>query len=220
MQRVPGGVCWCWHNVARASRDTVAPGFGVGAVACVRHATDAFGGLGLNRRMNPISPPKVLACKVRQVSAEPRISVEAAIVVTQRSRRTWWRRISEGAATRCAADNRGRTMLTLTQVQTHICFRLNPDDLGCLLRADAGDAESQNDIGQLFLSAGKPEAAVYWFKLATTQHYPDAMQCLGRCYASGEGVGKDENLSLMWIAKAAAFGHVIAQAQMNALRLH
>jgi TPR repeat protein len=43
------------------------------------------------------------------------------------------------------------------------------------------------------------------------------MQWLGHCYINGKGVQKDENLGVMWLAKAAALGHVIAQGQMNGL---
>jgi TPR repeat protein len=146
------------------------------------------------------------------------ISLEAAIAVTERSRRTWWRRIAEGEVTRVEDDARGRTLLAWDEVVAHLCVPMAPEDLSQVLRADAGDAEAQNDVGQIFSNAGKPKSALYWFQLATQQGHPDAMQWLGRCYLGGEGVHKDENLGVMWIANAAAHGHVIAQAQMNGLR--
>lgn len=43
------------------------------------------------------------------------------------------------------------------------------------------------------------------------------MQWLGHCYVNGKGVAKDANLGMMWIAKAAALGHVIAQGLMKTL---
>ncbi len=146
------------------------------------------------------------------------ISVEAAIVITERSRRTWWRRIAEDAGLRVADDGRGRTMLAWDAVMPHICIPTTSEDLAFVLRADAGDAEAQNDIGQLFSIAGKHEAALYWLQQAAQQGHSDAMQWLGRCYLGGEGVPKDEYLGIMWIAKAASLGHVIAKAQMDALR--
>ena len=145
------------------------------------------------------------------------ISIDASIVITGRSRRTWWRRISEGAVLRVADDGRGRAMLCWDEVLSHICIVMSPEDLVFVLRADAGDAEAQNDIGQLFSIAGKYEAALYWLQQAAQQGNPDAMQWLGRCHLSGEGVPKDENLGIMWIAKAASHGHVIAKSQMNAM---
>jgi len=74
-------------------------------------------------------------------------------------------------------------------------------------------------MGQLCLAARRFEGARYWLELAARQDYPNAMQTLGRCYLAGDCVPKDENLGLMWIAKAAATGHAIAQAQMQALRV-
>jgi hypothetical protein len=146
------------------------------------------------------------------------ISVDAAIVITEKSRRTWWRRISEGAVLRAADDERGRAMLVWDGVVPHICIPMTPEDLSFVLRADASDAEAQNDVSQLFSIAGKHEAALYWLQQAAQQDHADAMQWLGRCYLGGEGVPKDEHLGIMWIAKAAAHGHVIAKAQMKSLR--
>ena len=108
-------------------------------------------------------------------------------------------------------------MLSWNEVAPLICIPLTPEDVNFVLRADASDAEAQNDTGQIFSMCGKHEAALYWIQQAAQQGYPDAMQCLGRFYLRGEGVQKDENLGVMWIAKAASYGHVIAQAQMDAL---
>ncbi len=109
-------------------------------------------------------------------------------------------------------------MLSWDDVSRYLCTPISPEDLPRLLRADSGDAEAQNDIGQFFSTGGQNKAAIYWLQQAAQQDHADAMQWLGRCYVSGEGVPKDDNLGLMWIAKAAAHGHVIAQAQMNGLR--
>lgn len=143
------------------------------------------------------------------------ISIAASVAVTERSRRTWWRRIADGKTTRLADDARGRAMLSLAEVVPFISIALSRDDLEFLVRADAGDADAQNDIGQLFSNADRPEAAFFWLDQAAKQGHADAMQWLGRCYIGGEGVDKDWNIGFMWIAKAAAHGHVIAQAQMQ-----
>jgi hypothetical protein len=145
------------------------------------------------------------------------ISMDALIVLTGKSRRTWWRRITEGVVCRVDDDARGRAMLSWNEVLPHICIPMTPDDLAFVLRADAGDVEAQNDIAQLFSIAGKHEAALYWLQQAAQQGNPDAMQWLGQCYLGGQGVPKDDNLGVMWIAKAASCGHVIAKTQMNAL---
>lgn len=145
------------------------------------------------------------------------ISLDAAIVITERSKRTWWRRITDGTVTRLENDARGRAMLAFAEVASLICVPVQAYDLEMILRADAGDADAQADVGQMFSNAGKHEAARYWLQIAADQEHADAMQWLGRCYLAGEGVPKDENLGVMWIAKAAAAGHIIAQEQMRAL---
>lgn len=106
-------------------------------------------------------------------------------------------------------------MLLWSDVTPLICISMGEMDLAMVLRADAGEAVAQSDIGQLFSNAGKPEIALYWIRKAAEQNYPDAMQWLGRCYLSGEGVDRDENIGIMWIAKAAAHGHAIALEQMQ-----
>lgn len=145
------------------------------------------------------------------------ISLEAAIAVTQLSKRTLWRRIADGEITKIS-DAGARTLLALADIEPMIVTPLSKEDVDILVKADGGDGEAQDDIGQMFLAAGKPAAAIYWLEHATEQNYPNAMECLARCYFTGEGVPKNENLAIMWLAKAAAHGHVIAQAQMRALR--
>ena len=108
-------------------------------------------------------------------------------------------------------------MLLWAEVEPHICVPIKPEDKQVILLADAGDAEAQDDIGQIFLMSEKYQAAFYWFEQASQKNTPDAMQWLGHCYINGKGVPKDENLGLMWTAKAAALGHVIAQEQMKGL---
>ena len=146
------------------------------------------------------------------------ISLDAAIVMTKRSKRTWWRRISEGAVNKVGSDAHGRAMLAFDEVAPLICIPLHADDTQLILRADSGDATAQNDVGQLFAAAGQWEVALYWLRNAANQAQPDAMQHLGRCYIAGDGVDADENIGIMWIAKAASLGHTIAAAQMKMLR--
>ena len=145
------------------------------------------------------------------------ISLEAVIAITEQSKRTWWRRMAEQQVQRLAKDAAGRTTVLFDDILKDVCIPLNDDDKELILRADAGQAEAQSEVGQLFLAADKPEAAVYWLRAAAGQGYADAMQLLGGCYSSGTGVTKDVYLSLMWIAKAAAAGHVVALSQVAGL---
>lgn len=76
---------------------------------------------------------------------------------------------------------------------------------------------AQNNAGLLFAEMENHKAAVYWWKAAANHGDADAMHHLGSCYINGLGVSADQNLAIMWIAKAAAAGHVIALAQIKAL---
>ena len=109
-------------------------------------------------------------------------------------------------------------MLPWTAVLPRLAVTLTSEDLTVIKQADAGNASAQCDLGQLLANAGRHEASLYWIRQAVEQNEPDAMQWLGRAYASGEGLKKDENLALMWIAKAAAHGHVISREQIRNLR--
>lgn len=145
------------------------------------------------------------------------ISIDAAITLTSWSRRTWWRRISDGDVARLADDSRGRAMVAWADVVAKVTIPLTAEDLEILAQADGGDAESQNDIGQLLASSGRHEEGIYWIRQAAEQGHADAMQWLGRAHAAGEGVERDENLALMWLSKAAAAGHSIAGQQVKGL---
>lgn len=146
------------------------------------------------------------------------LSLDATISVTSWSRRTWWRRLAEGLVTRASDDARGRAMISWIDVEARLLVLLSEEDRTVLQKADAGHADAQNDIGQLLTGSRHYDGALHWIRQAAAQDHPDAMQWLGRMYASGEGVERDENFALMWIAKAAAFGHVIADQQIKFIR--
>lgn len=143
------------------------------------------------------------------------LSLATATALTERSKRTWWRRIEKGLIKRVETESVTQARVLFSDVIPLISIPVTSEDLEIILRADAGDPEAQNDVGQMFSSAGKVKSALYWLEQAARQNHPDAMQCLGRCYAAGDGVPQNRNLSLMWIAKAAAFGHLIAKCQMD-----
>ncbi len=147
------------------------------------------------------------------------ISLGAAVSISELSERTLWRRITDGSLRRGADDKRGRTLVSLDDVLAATkLLQVQPEDVELIRQADAGDAESQNDLALLLLAQGRSKGAVYWFNLAASQNHADAMNWLGRCYVEGLGVDQDENLGVMWIAKAAALGHVISEAQMHGMK--
>jgi TPR repeat protein len=145
------------------------------------------------------------------------ISLDAATIVMQVSKRTLWRRISDGQITRQNNDAEGRTMLTFEDIVPMLCVPVTPEDYDLIIEAAAGDAEAQNDLALLFLDADKPEIGLHWLNMAADQGNPDAMHHLSKLCITGTGTPKDESIGLMWLAKAASLGHVIAGQQITAL---
>jgi TPR repeat protein len=145
------------------------------------------------------------------------INLEAAVWITQLSKRTLWRRLSEGRVTRQANDDEGRAMLTFEDLVPMLCIPVAPQDHELIIQAAAGDAEAQADLAYLFLDADKPDLGLHWLTLAADQGHSDAMHHLSKLYIQGSGLPKDDSLGLMWLAKAASQGHVIAGEQITAL---
>ena len=147
------------------------------------------------------------------------LSLDASIAITGISRSTLWRRGTDGTIGRGEKDGRSRAMLALGDVLALVEVKLSAEDRAMLLRADAGDAQAQADMGALFYVAGAHKAALYWLQEAAAQDNADAMQWLGTAYAGGGGViPQDDNLAIMWLARAAALGHRIAAYQLEQLR--
>lgn len=149
------------------------------------------------------------------------ISLDSAIIVTGLSKRTLWRRLSDGSIRRMDKDSRSRTMLAFDDLVPLLCIPVEPGDYPLFIAADTGDARAQNDLALLFLEAGQPEVARYWLEAAANINRPEpsaaAMHNLAHLYLSGSGVIRNEHIGLMWLAKAAARGYVIAERQMAAL---
>jgi TPR repeat protein len=147
------------------------------------------------------------------------LSLLAATTLTEWSERTIRRRIADGSL-KCAADNDAhfKTMICFDSIKHDMCIALDPSDIELIGSADSGDATAQTDLAVLFLEHNKPKSAIYWLELAAKQQFADAMQLLGYCYLKGDGLVKDENLAIMWLAKAASLGHSIALTQIQSIR--
>lgn len=145
------------------------------------------------------------------------INLEVAASVTQLSKRTLWRRLSEGQITRQANDEEGRTMITFEDLVPELCIPMGQEDQDLVIEAAAGDTGAQTDLALLFLDAGKPGVGQFWLTLAADQGHPDAMHYLSKLYIQGNGIPKNDSLGLMWLAKAASLGHLIAGEQITAL---
>ncbi|WP_371324382.1 hypothetical protein VX159_02335 [Dechloromonas sp. ZY10] len=146
------------------------------------------------------------------------LSLDAALALTGLSKRTLWRRIAEGGLRKQEAEgSKQATALVLDDVLLLAGLMLDAENYALLQLADAGDATAQTEIGQSLLQRQRYAAAVYWLTRAAEQGAADAMQCLGHCHATGQGLPRDGHLALMWIAKAAAAGHPIARRQIAGL---
>ncbi|CAA9892017.1 Sel1 repeat-containing protein [Candidatus Methylobacter favarea] len=148
----------------------------------------------------------------------PQITIQTAASLTQCSTRTIRRRLAAGLLKNKGGDeDSGKQTVCFESIQADIPFALNPDDIELIKSADSGDPDAQNDLGLLFLENEQSKTAVHWLELAAGQNVSDAMQLLGDCYLQGKGRPKDNNLAIMWIAKAASMGHSIAIAQMASI---
>lgn len=148
------------------------------------------------------------------------IKISTAITLTGWSKRTFWRRFADGSIER-GAENQEKaneiSTVVLDSILPHLWVTLTTEDLQLVLEADAGDAQAQCDLALLFRGLEKHKEALYWLELAIKQGEVSAMHWMGRAYIEGAGVPKDENTGLMWIAKAAAGGHVVSQAQISGM---
>ena len=146
------------------------------------------------------------------------ISLSAAVTLTERSERTLWRWIAEGTVTRAADSAAGKTMIEFDSIKPHLRMKIEPDDFDLIESADtSGGAAEQNELALLILANGKSEKAVYWLEQAAKQGDADAMHWLGRCYLEGNGIAKNLSMGIMWLSKAAAYGHLISMRQIESL---
>ncbi len=141
------------------------------------------------------------------------ISLNTAISLIGLSKRTLWRRIAEGALrTQPGIEPGEATRVALEDVLSLSPLRLAAEDEALIVDADAGNAEAECDLGLLLLSQDRAPEAVRWLARAADRLYPEAMHQLGRCYLVGRGVAADRDAGMSWIGRAAARGHVTADA--------
>lgn len=162
------------------------------------------------------------ACQIFEIEISmknlPNISLQTAMTLTEWSERTIRRRLADGVLQYIKdtfASN--KALISFDAIQSDVCIPLSDEDIELISAADSGDAKAQNDLALLFLVHGKQKSALYWLESAAKQSFSDAMHGLGGCYLRGEGVPKDDNIAVMWIAKAASLGHGIASEQIKAL---
>lgn len=169
--------------------------------------------------------------------APPAISLHTAAILTGRSLRTWQRRIEDGLVPRLGDGVRAQVPFAVVQqaMEAPLNQTWDAHDVQTLVAADQGDALAQAEMGAKFALIALRDAAAqtsasgggqdhtriarYFLERAAEQGEADAMHWLGLLHAArlGEPGGDNNALALMWIAKAAAHGHVIAREQLAAL---
>lgn len=146
------------------------------------------------------------------------LNLKTVMALTGWSKRTLWRRLSNGVVMREEQEDDGKaTKISFDEIKEHICIPLIDEDFKLIQRADNGDVEAQIDLAVIFLENKKYKGAIYWLELAAEKKSSEAMHLMGICYLQGNGVFQDENLGIMWLAKAASYGHLIAKEQINSL---
>jgi len=143
------------------------------------------------------------------------ISIKTYSSLTELSERTVRRHISIKKINFLLDTVKNKTLIATSELTKNCSIALSVEDISLIIEADNGDSDAQNDLALLFLEHSKPNIALYWLNLAVKQDNPDAMQLLGQCYLSGNGILKDKNQAMTWISKAATLGHKIALKQMD-----
>lgn len=144
------------------------------------------------------------------------ISLKMATALSGLSKRTLWRRIADGSLRTPAPAAEGGggdpeiTRVGLSEVAAWAPFKLDADDIDCILAADAGDIGAQCDLALLFLSHEQPAEAVQWLQGAARHYYPEAMHWLGRCLISGQGIEENTEEGIAWLRRAAERSHATA----------
>ena len=92
-----------------------------------------------------------------------------------------------------------------------------PEEIDAMrVRAEAGDAEAQNDLGVRYANGdGVPQddaEAVRWYRLAADQGLASGQSALGVMYSDGEGVPQDDAEAVRWLRLSADQRHAPAQA--------
>jgi TPR repeat protein len=86
-------------------------------------------------------------------------------------------------------------------------------------RAEAGDAQSQYDLGLMYANgtgvAQNYEQAVRWFQLAAEKGFARAQYLLGAIFSDGEGVAINYQEALKWLRLAAEQGDADAEYRLG-----
>ena len=93
-----------------------------------------------------------------------------------------------------------------------------------LKRAEEGDAEAQNELGDCYYYGKKVgenrDLAFMWYMMAAKQGNPEAQFNVGWCYARGKGTDADNEKAYEWYKKSAEQGNADAQHYLSQLSIN
>jgi TPR repeat protein len=93
------------------------------------------------------------------------------------------------------------------------------DLLDILNRAESGDSEAQNEVGNLYLDGYVVEKnvdkAIMWYKKSAIQSNPEAIYNIGHLYHSGIYIKKDKKEAFFWFEISAKLGSSWAQSMVG-----
>ena len=150
------------------------------------------------------------------------VSTQTAALLTGRSVRTVHNWLESGVILGKdvqAAHIPGGLMrrIDLSSIAANVPTEMTDEFLECVRQADIGDADGMNNVGTYFYGSKEYKIAVVWFDAAAKKGHADAMEWLSICYINGTGVEKNHALGVQWLGTAAALGHRIARAKLQAL---
>lgn len=153
------------------------------------------------------------------------LSTATVSMLTGKSTKTIYRWIDDGQLTATSQGEGswtggkigGKLSFSLSNVAPFMTIPITPDLENALDEAEKGMAVGFNEVGLIFFENGVYDIAITWFELAAKRGNLDAMDWLSTCYL--EGLGTEANLAkgIEWLGKAAAGGHPIAAAKIQAL---
>ena len=107
--------------------------------------------------------------------------------------------------------------IDLSSIAANVPTEMTDEFRECVRQVDAGDADGMNNVGTYFYRSKEYKIAVTWFEAAAKKGHADAMELFSMCYINGIGVEKNHALGIQWLGKAAALGHSVAKAKLQAL---
>jgi TPR repeat protein len=152
------------------------------------------------------------------------ISTATASLLTGKATKTLYRWVDDGALSAKQESGEwggskigGRLLFSLPDLSPYLEIPITPELEAELEKVERGLADGYNEIGLLFAEATRYDIAIKWFEMAAKKGHIDAMDWLSTCYLEGLGTKVDLPRALEWLGRAAAAGHPVARAKIEAI---